>query len=63
MEDGNEGDGVTKGWRLEDGQGMEDRGQSDENITKCQGIIKSKTNQNKRTKDQIKEQRKGENCI
>ena len=29
-------------------------------MIKCQGITKSKANQNKRTKDQIKEQRKGE---
>ena len=51
---------------MEGRQGTEDRGcrkQNKENIIKCRGIIKSKANQSKRTKDQIKEQRKGENGI
>ena len=42
---------------------MEVVGNGIRKYNKCRGITKSKANQNKRTRDQIKEQRKGENGI
>ena len=53
---------MDKGQRMEDGvTKVVGNGIREQN--KCQGITKSKANQNKRTKNQIKEQMKGETGI